>query len=290
MHGDKMKFETNNMTGLTYRHNYNNLSLLAKNMFKWINLPDEIDEEFLERMLYEVGFLIFFKDETFGYMVTRATKSGLLNIYERPTYYHTVVTSSLFNNRNIRSKECVVIRNNAIEEPTLPSVRLFASRITNTQMIIDVNITHQKTPLVILCDDKQRLTLQNLYNKYEGNEPAIFGDKSLRDTLDSIKTIDTKAPYVADKLLKYKHDITNEFYTFIGVNNVNADKKERLITNEADANNEQIEFNANTMLATRKTACKKINEMFGLNIDVELVSIGVDSKFENEEQEGDINE
>ena len=106
-----------------------------------------------------------------------------------------------------------------------------------------------------------------MYNQYEGNEPAIFGDKEA--DLDGFTAIKTDAPVVFDKLQTQKHQVMNEFLTFIGVNNANMDKKERLVANEVESNNESVVCFGNTLLEAREEAIKEINKIFGLNIKVE---------------------
>ena len=86
-----------------------------------------------------------------------------------------------------------------------------------------------------------------------------------------IKVDDLSVPYVADKLLDDKKKIENELLTLFGLNNV-GDKKERLIVDEANANNDYINRNVDLLYKNRKLACDKINEKFGLNISVKRVN------------------
>ena len=125
---------------------------------------------------------------------------------------------------------------------------------------------------MLLCDEKQRLTLLNLYKKYDGNEPFIFGDKNLLVNGLNLQAIKTDAPYITDKIMEYKKQIWNEALTFLGINNIMEEKKERLTENESNVNNELINMNLQSYLLTRKEACKQINEKFGLNVDVKVRS------------------
>jgi hypothetical protein len=197
----------------------------------------------------------------------RCTPSGTLNNYDEPISY--TAYSSIYQHEFDRDN-CVLIRNNYLERPTDNSVVLFATRLTEAERTIDTNIKAQKTPVLVRCDDKDRLTMKNLYSQYEGNEPFILGSKSLN--LEALKVVKTDAPFVADKLQNYKHEIWNEALTFFGVNNANSDKRERLITDEVNANNEVISINAQSMLLTRLEACKAINKRYGLNVNVKMRS------------------
>jgi hypothetical protein len=96
----------------------------------------------------------------------------------------------------------------------------------------------------------------------------IYGDKDL-DT-SGIDTLKTDAPVVFDKLQHQKHTLWNECMTFLGINNANMDKRERLVDDEVQANNEQIELSAAVMLKSRELAAERINALFGTNISVEL--------------------
>lgn len=159
-------------------------------------------------------------------------------------------------------------------------MELFALRLYEAERSCDVNIKAQKTPIMILIDEKQRLTMQQLYNQYNGNQPFIFGDKqNLGD--DKLKAISTEAPFVADKLQEYKKEIWNEALTFLGVNNIMVDKKERLITDEANSNNELINLNLQSYLAPRQKACKQFNEKFGFTGTANEISVRVRSDLHN---------
>lgn len=93
-------------------------------------------------------------------------------------------------------------------------MELFALRLYEAERTADVNIKAQKTPVLLLIDEKQRLTMENIYSQYNGNKPVIFGDKnSLGENV--IKAINTQAPFIADKIINYKKEIWNEALTFL---------------------------------------------------------------------------
>ena len=159
-------------------------------------------------------------------------------------------------------------------------MELFALRLYEAERTADVNIKAQKTPVLLLMDEKQRLTMENLYSQYEGNRPVIFGDKnSLGENV--IKAINTQAPFIADKIINYKKEIWNEALTFLGINNIMVDKKERLITDEANSNNELINLNLQSYLAPRQEACRQFNEKFGFTGTNKEISVRVRSDLHN---------
>ena len=159
-------------------------------------------------------------------------------------------------------------------------MELFALRLYEAEQTAMINIKAQKTPVLLLMDEKQRLTMENLYSQYEGNRPVIFGDKnSLGENV--IKAINTQAPFIADKIINYKKEIWNEALTFLGINNIMVDKKERLITDEANSNNELINLNLQSYLAPRQEACRQFNEKFGFTGTDKEISVRVRSDLHN---------
>lgn len=243
---------------------FNRLMLTARSVFEWVNLPNNIDEKWIERYLFAEGKCVFFKDPTLGLMVARMTPNGELNYYDEPTTVLPYATNyqgdTLENGVN-----CVVIRNNDDMIPTSPTIQLYALKLADIDRTIDVNIKAQKMPIIIKCSDKQKLTLKRVIDQRNDNEPVIFGDKGL-DT-DGIEVLNTHAPVVFKDLELQKHMVWNECMTFLGINNANQDKKERLVDDEVQANNEQVEASFNIMLKAREQACKDINRIFGLTGD-----------------------
>jgi hypothetical protein len=274
------KNKAQNMNVMTANDYYDRLRLIALSLFEWEGLPPSCDARFLEKTLFTFGQALFVNDPDLGFLNLKCTPSGELNYYDMPLSYHAngVGYSKTFNN-----DECVVIRNNYLDRPTDWSVVLFASRLTEAERTIDTNIKGQKTPYILRCDNKDLLTMKNIIKQKDDNELTIFGSKSLN--LDAIKVFPTLSPFVADKLMEYKQQIWNEALTFFGINNDggNTQKKERMLTDEVNANNQLISINAEAMLLTRQEACTMINKMYGLNVSVKLR--GSDDTTEVEEKE-----
>ena len=254
----------------------NRLKEYALNMFEWINLPKTVDARFIELVLFEEGKINFFEDKLIGFLALRVNESGKQNVYNEFDKKRIYANNGFSRVRNLRNS--VTIYNNYLRTPTYTTVNLYAIRLARVTRAIDLNIEAQKTPILITCPENQKLSLKNVYEQYKGNAPVIYTDSEFN--LDSIKVLKTDAPFVVDKLTLYKHDIWNEVMTFLGVNNSNQDKKERLVANEVDANDEQIEQARFNMLDARKDACKKINDMFGLNIDVKFRNDNVQKAYE----------
>ena len=264
----KRRWQSAELNNKTYIDYYNRLMELALNVFEWENLPPSVDERFLELTLYEMGYCLYFDDEIIGNLALTCTIGGRLDVYRIPVLRRAYAVNGY--NKMCSAKDSVLIFNNYLHTPTQLTIELFARRLYEIERAIDVNVKAQKTPTLILSSEQQRLTMHNLYMQYDGNEPFIFGDKNM--DIEGIKSLKTDAPFVADKLENLKHQIWNEALTFCGIENSNQDKKERLVSDEVGSNYGNIEAQRNVMLNARKQAVKKINSMFGTNIDVHFRS------------------
>lgn len=245
---------------------YEKLTELSISMFEWKNLPETIDSRFLELSLFGDGMCVFFKDEVMGYLALRCMIGGRLNVYQIPTERRAYASNGY--NRSLDETDSVIIFNNMLHTNSVLDVQIMSERLGEIDNIIMVNAKAQKTPILIVCDEKQRLTMKNLYMKYEGNEPVIFGDTNLNPK--AITAIHTEAPYVGDKLLQLKTQIWNEALTYLGISNLNIQKKERLVSDEVVRNQGGVIASRYSRLNARRQAAEEINNLFGLNIEVEF--------------------
>ena len=254
---------------LTFSYYYYKLMLIARSLFKWNDLPNNMDERWIEKYLFNSGKCIFYKDPDMGYMVAGLAEQGGINCYGDPTTVYPVAENYVYRGKQlINNENCYIIRNNDLMLPEFPIVRQYAFKLTNIDRAIDVNIEAQKTPTIVRCSDKQRLSLKNAINQRRDNEPVIWTADNSNIT-DLISTLDLNPPMVFKDLQIQKHMILNEVFTDFGINNANMDKKERMVANEVEANNEQVKASEDVMLKVREEACKQINRIFGTNISVE---------------------
>ena len=282
----------NDATFIDYLERFKKVAL---SIFEWVNLPKSMNAMWLEKCLYYNGQASLLKDKRFGFINTNCSTNGDLNIYGLPVNLncysfgyssnrklYTGLIEGLTDSQKEQREfyECILVQNNWDRTPTAGSMELFALRLYEAERTADVNIKAQKTPVLLLVDETQRLTMENMYLQYDGNKPFIFGDKKNLNP-DSLRSIKTDAPFIADKIIDYKKEIWNEALTFLGINNIMVDKKERLITDEANSNNELINLNLQSYLAPRQEACRQFNEKFGLTGTHKEISVRVRSDLHN---------
>ena len=244
----------------------NRLTELAMAMFEWENLPDQIDWRYLEYILYYDGKVLFSKDKALDeYIVTKCALSGKMNFYRVPEKRRAYADNGY--QKELTDKNSVVIFNNMLRLPAYPAMWFYARKLWEIDRTIDINIKAQKTPVLILADEDERLTMKNVYMQYDGNQPFIFGSKNM-GLADNVKVLKTDAPYLADKLMELKNQIWNEALTYLGISNLNVQKKERLISDEAVRSMGGTIASRQSRLEMRREGCEQINKMFGLNISV----------------------
>ena len=250
----------------TYGFYLERLMELAMSMFEWKNLPESIDPRFLELTLFTDGQAVWFKDEELDeFLALQVIINGRLDVYRIPINRRAFAVNGY--QKELTNKDSVIIYNNYLRTNSYRMCVLYAKKLYNLDRILDVNTNAQKTPVLISVSETQRLTAENVYQKWDGNQPVIFGDKELDPNM--LRVLKTDAPYVADKIYQLKTQYWNEALTYLGISNLNVQKKERLVSDEVTRSQGGTIASRYSRLQARREACDKINKMFGLDIWVD---------------------
>lgn len=255
---------------LLFSFYYNKLLQCGLSVFEWKNLPVEVDPIFIEWALLTSGQCLFFYDEDVKqYVVARFNGGGNLDIYNKPieriAYSGGKIGNKYGFTWKLDNKNSVIIYNNTLRLPSYAAISIYANKLANYDVTVDININAQKTPIAVLCPENQKLTLKNLYMKYEGGSPVIFGDSKILNP-ESLKVINTGAPFTAKDVYDLKLKMWDEFLSLLGVSSNNTYKRERLITYESLQSTANATINKFNRLSVRQRACDEINAMFGLNV------------------------
>lgn len=253
-----------------YTYYIQRLKAIAVSCFEWNDLPLSVSQRYMEISALRRSFCLFFKDDVLDtFYAMRCILEPPFDNYDVPMNRIAYANNRYRNRLNYTNS--VIIYDNYLHEPMWPSLCMFAQQLTNIEITKQINLRAQKTPVLILCDEKQRLTMENLYNKIDCGVPVIYGSKNL--DIDGIKVLNTGAPYLIDKLQEDKINVLHEAFSFMGVGSLEIVKRERYITNEIQAANEGNVAQRANRLKARTEAAEHINDMFGLNISVEYSPI-----------------
>ena len=266
---------------------YDYYKMLALNMFTWENLPETMNSRYIENALYEQGLCLVNNDENMGLISVPCNFGANMNINGESTEvitsgYNYVKTINYINN-----KDCVLIRNNDLAKATRDYIANYAERMLEVEMCIRANINQQKFPWFINATEKTKKALEIIFEKVENFEPYILANREIGLGDNALEVLTMPTPYVADKLNEYKYELEREILTFLSLNN-NFEKKERLLTDEINSNNDFISTNAMLMYKNRLQACEEINKNFGLNVKV-LPNKKMIIKYYQDDEEKEIN-
>lgn len=261
--GDKEFWQSGQMNNRLYAHYYNYLTELAVSMFEWKNLPDTVDEIYMELCLFSQGQAIFFKDEILGFLCLNNAVQGKFDVYRIPTRRRAYAANGY--NKVLTDENSVIIYNDYLRHNSMLAVRNYAEMLYDIDQTIRVNAKAQKTPVLIACDESERMTMLNVYQKYDGNQPVIYGTKDLKG--NTLSVLKTDAPDNTKNLYELKTKYFNEALTYLGISNINIQKKERLVADEVSRMVGGTIASRYQRLEMRRKACDEINKMFGLELE-----------------------
>lgn len=272
--------ETENMFNLNesiFEH-LDRIQMDVVTMFDYEGLPDTIKPHHIELPLYNDGHVIVVKHKVTGLPVALPCHVSHRNIYGDYTRFRINQVNEDGTTAYIHEGEIgvdgILIRNNVLLKPTWEIVDLYAKRIANIEITADVNIFGLRTPLVVEVDQDQLADAKMLFKAYKSFKPAILMRKKRGKNFDpkgdlGLKGLSTGITPIFNDLHEYKHQMMNELYTRLGINNANQLKKERQVVAEVHANNDQVETSQSVSIKTRQEDIEKVNELFGLSISVE---------------------
>lgn len=246
---------------------FDRFRLLMLNQFKWSGLEElNIQERHIESFLFDNGYCLFFEDKENGKFCLPCYGQGGQNVYGDFLRYRATGFNYAYD---VSAEESVLIENNKLRMPTHKAVLYFVTRLYELTRTMDVNVKQLKLQTLFSATDKNVLTVKKIIDEIDKNNWAIITDSAM--SLDEIvKAIPTGVKCLTAELTDRYNALMNEALTYFGINNSNTDKRERLITDEANANNQFIDSCAEMFLEARQRACEEINKKFGTHISVEL--------------------
>lgn len=245
------------------------LTEMSVNRFKWIGLPDTINERFLELVLFRQGLAVWFRHPVNGELLAlRGASQGPLNMYDEPTSF-LVIGNASFTGLRLSADDCVPIWSNFLRTPDLDIVTIYSKRLAQLDRSIDINSRNARRSKVIVAEENQRLSATNINNELDRGSPVIQVNAQGMNLLENITAVDMGVePDGIEKLQAVRTKVWNDCMGLLGLNFANQDKRERMVVDEVSANDEQVGNMRRVHLNERKRACREINKRYGLSIDV----------------------
>ena len=260
-------------------HFMKKFEIIALNLFEWKNLPDTIEERYIEKALFDKGLVCLVDDENFGEIVVGCNYSQNMNIWGEPTevitsgynYVKTFNIENTINTTYTRGVEginsAIVCQNNDLALSTREILEYYVNKLVEVELSTFTNVYLQKFPFLINTTRDNEMTMKTLISKVDKGEPYIMYNKKIADLSNAVDVFNLNVPFVADKLLQYRFETEREIYTLFGFNN-NFEKKERLLTDEVNSNNDFINCNIDSMFKKRKQFAELMNKKYGWNVQV----------------------
>ena len=269
---------------------YNKYKMLSLNMFRWEGLPQTIESRHIENSLFNYGLCLIVNDDDLGFISVPCNYGAYMNVNNVPTEVRTCGFNYIktFDYICKDKNKCQLILNNDLAIGNEQYIFDYAQRMFEVENCIRVNINQQKFPWFVNTTPNNKKTMEVMFEKVLNGEPYILGSK---DQIGNVEVLTLNTPYIADKLNQYKYELEREVLSFHGLNN-NFEKKERLLVDEVNSNNDFIDRNVELMYRQRQLACESLNKKFGWNVRV--INLNEETKdkqkLELRKEEGENNE
>ena len=259
---------------------YNKYKMLSLNMFRWEGLPETIESRHIENSLFNYGLCLIVNDKDLGFISVPCNYGANMNVNSVATEVITCGFNYIktFKYMGKDKDDCQLILNNDLAIGNEVYIFDYAQRMFEVENCIRVNINQQKFPWFVNTTPNNKKTMETMFQKVLNGEPYILGSK---DQIGNVEVLTLNTPYVTDKLNEYKYELEREVLSFHGLNN-NFEKKERLLVDEVNSNNDFIDRNVELMYRQRKLAWEQMNKKFGWNGKV--VNLNEEAK-ENQKSE-----
>ena len=244
----------------------------AISVFKW-DIPETWDKDYFLYTLYGYGYCAVLNTEEFG-VIPQWGALGGFNVFYRPTY--VIITNPLIKKmkKPTIGIDCTVIKLQPDYGSITDLVNYYADMLALCAESVGINMINSHVSTVFPASNKTLAeSYKKMYDKIAGGEPAVVVDKNLfSDTGEPTWTPFQKnlqQEYIADKILADMRKIEAMFDTDVGIPNANTSKRERLITDEVNANNVETATRCELWLDNLKKACERTRDMFNIEISVD---------------------
>lgn len=237
--------------------------------FEWFGLPERLTSIQLERFISlwdSNGLAVGFSDPTGGPMILPGYPSGDFDVYWLPRSF--TVTGALFD-RVIDSDECVPFYDNPSRSSILPLFNDTVKTLSLIWSVMATNVRQQRNPYVFGGTKTEIETLREALRRRDEGDEVLAVTQTGLSTIETAKRFFPIRPeFLGSAMMEHYTQVLNRFLTALGIDNVPIMKRERLNSQEAEANNQLILYNRDAQLRMRTDAAQAFNARFGAAIEV----------------------
>ena len=258
--------------------------------FEFGGVPDTWDYDYLLENLFMYGYLAI-TDTSIGVIPLRCGVTGI-NVFDHPTT--AIFANPVLGNfeRNLYgdnpATDCALVKLQYDFMGAMPIINRYAALLALCDNSISVNLRNSKVAFIGFVSSKQQAaTVEKMYSDIDRGKPAVYVKRGDGITSEDIYYNHVKETYIANDVQLLKQSIKNDFLTEVGLNNANTDKRERLIVDEVNANNDEVQANVQHWLDNIREGLRRANSLFGLDLSVKLRKFNggkADAENENAEQ------
>ena len=236
------------------------------------DIPETWDKTYFTYTLFGYGHLAVINTDKYGVIPQQCQLMGY-NVFYQPT--NVTISNPLLRgilNPKIGT-QCELVKLQPDYRGILDIVDIYGDMLALALETAAVNLNNSKMPVIFQVQDKAAAeSYKKMYDAVNSGEPAVFINKNLTGDNGepnwNLFLSNVGQNYITGDILENMRTISAMFDTEIGIKNVNFEKKERLVTNEADANEEETQSLSDLWLSTMQTGFEKVNTMFGLDCSV----------------------
>ena len=244
----------------------------AISVFKW-NIPENWDADYFLYTLYGMGYIAVINTDQYG-VICQGGALGGYNLYYRPSYI--IITNPLIRGTITANlgRDCALIKLQPDYSGIMDIVGYYADQMALASESLGINLLNVKSGTVFGAESKAMAeSYKKMYDTLSDGDPAVVIDKKLLDDQGKPTwfpfTQHIKESYVVSDILSDMRKIEAMFDTEIGIPNANTDKRERLITDEVNANNTETASRCELWLDSLRSGIDKANEMYKINMSVD---------------------
>lgn len=268
---DQLKGDTGHMNSSFYRRMMSNvLYRLCLNRIEWRGLPRGIDSALVEQQLIRGYTLSIYQSGTVSDPILyRAVGSGRLNNQGLPSEWFLKSLNFVDFYNNIPFSKLAILDPRHERLQVTAIIAYYADLFDDFDKALKSNLKMQKTPALVIADQELQLTMSNIIDQYNSGAPTIytFKDNGLNPA-ESLTALNFNVDYVGDRLLIDRRQAWNDCMTYLGIDNSNQDKRERLVRAEISGNDEQIDAARLVDLEPRRKFARELNARYNLNMEV----------------------